>query len=182
MTVQRYRRIREHDDDLLAGRRRAAAGIGLFIGSLMRLLDRLPPFAWRRKREELQRQRDQALAERDAYLRQRDEALGERNEILRQRDIAIGERNEILRQRDEQIGLKNLLSERAARYSHRADVVMRPTAATANHLLLFLHLAKTGGMTLADILARNFATEESLQIDMAETNASALGIWSHSTI
>jgi pyrroloquinoline quinone (PQQ) biosynthesis protein C len=59
---------------------------------------------------------------------------------------------------------------------------MRPTAATANHLLLFLHLAKTGGMTLADILARNFATEESLQIDMAETNASALGIWSHSTI
>jgi len=182
VTVQRYRRIRERDDDLLAGRRRAAAGIGLFIGSLMRLLDRLPPFAWRRKREELQRQRDQALAERDAYLRQRDEALGERNEILRQRDIAIGERNEILRQRDEQIGLKNLLSERAARYSHRADVVMRPTAATANHLLLFLHLAKTGGMTLADILARNFATEESLQIDMAETSASALGIWSHSTI
>ena len=148
----------------------------------MRLLDRLPPFAWRRKREELQRQRDQALAERDAYLRQRDEALGERNEILRQRDIAIGERNEILRQRDEQIGLKNLLSERAARDSHRADVVMRPAAATGDHLLLFLHLAKTGGMTLADILARNFATEESLQIDMAETNASALGIWSHRTI
>ena len=148
----------------------------------MRLLDRLPPFAWRRKREELQRQRDQALAERDAYLRQRDEALGERNEILRQRDIAIGERTEILRQRDEQIGLKNLLSERAARYTHRADVAMRPAAATGDHLLLFLHLAKTGGMTLADILARNFATEESLQIDMVETNASALGIWSHRTI
>ena len=148
----------------------------------MHLLDRLPRFAWRRQREELQRQRDQALAERDAYLRQRDEALGERNEILRQRDIALGERNEILRQRDQQIGLKNLLRERAARYSHRADVVMRPAAAIGDHLLLFLHLAKTGGMTLADILARNFATEESLQIDMAETNASALGIWSHSTI
>jgi hypothetical protein len=180
--VPRYRRMRERGDDLRAGCRRAAAGIGLFVGSLMRLLDRLPRFAWRRKREELQRQRDQALAERDAYLRQRDEALGERNEILRQRDIAIGERNEILRQRDEQIGLKSLLSERAARYGHRADVVMRPAAATGNQLLLFLHLAKTGGMTLADILARNFATEESLQIDMAETNASALGIWSHSTI
>lgn len=161
--------MRERGDDLRAGCRRAAAGIGLFVGSLMRLLDRLPRFAWRRKREELQRQRDQALAERDAYLRQRDEALGERNEILRQRDIAIGERNEILRQRDEQIGLKSLLSERAARYGHRADVVMRPAAATGNQLLLFLHLAKTGGMTLADILARNFATEESLQSDMAET-------------
>jgi hypothetical protein len=59
---------------------------------------------------------------------------------------------------------------------------MRPAAGTGDHLLLFLHLAKTGGMTLADILARNFATEESLQIDMAETNASALGIWSHSTL
>jgi hypothetical protein len=49
-----------------------------------------------------------------------------------------------------------LLSERAARDSHRADVVMRPAAATGDHLLLFLHLAKTGGMTLADILARKF--------------------------
>jgi hypothetical protein len=185
--------MRERCDDLragcrlpAAGCRRAAAGIGLFVGSLMRLLDRVPRFAWRRKlrldpessgsraavptveREELQRQRDQALAERAAYLRQRDEALGERNEILRQRD--------------EQIGVKNLLSERAAHHSHRADVVTRPAAATGDHLLLFLHLAKTGGMTLASILARNFATEESLQIDMAETNASALGIWSHRTI
>ena len=148
----------------------------------MRLLDRLPPFAWRRKREELQRQRDQALAERDAYLRQRDEALGERNEILRQRDIALGERNEVLRQRDEQIGLKNLLAERSARYVHRADIIMRPAAATCDHLILFLHLANTGGKTLADILARNFATDESLQIDLAETNASALGIWSHKAV
>jgi len=169
-----------------------------YFGSLMRLLERFPRFHSRRKQrlelekiasraagaehEEALRERDQVLAERDTYLRQRDEALGERNAYLQQRDIAIGERNEILRQRDEQIGLKNLLNERVARYSHRADVVMRPAAATGDHLLLFLHLAKTGGMTLSDIFARNFATEESLQIDMAETNASALGIWSHSTI
>ena len=126
----------------------------------MRLLERFPRFHSRRKQrlelekiaaravaaeQESLRQRDQVLAERDAYLRQRDEALGERNEILRQRDqvlaerdaylqqrdIAIGERNEILRQRDEQIGLKNLLNERVARYSHRADVVMRRQRQTA---------------------------------------------------
>ena len=112
VTVQRYRRMRERGDDLRAGCRRAAAGIGLFVGSLMHLLDRLPRFAWRRQREELQRQRDQALAERDAYLRQRDEALGERNEILRQRDIALGERNDVLRQHDQQIRLKNWRNQR----------------------------------------------------------------------
>jgi hypothetical protein len=148
------------------------------------------------ERGELLRQRDQAFAERDAYLRQRDEALGERNEflrqrdqaigerneILRQRDVALGERNELLRQRDEQIGQANFMAERSARYLHRADAIMRPAAATSERLLLFLHVAKTGGMTLADILARNFATEEFLQIDMAETNASALGIWSDRTI
>jgi Galactose-3-O-sulfotransferase len=143
----------------------------------MRPLDRLWRFAWRRKLR-----LEQALAERNAYLRQRDEAIGERNEILRQRDIALGERNEILRQRDEQIGLKNLLIGRSDRYGHRADVVTCPAAATGNQLLLFLHLAKTGGMTLADILTRNFASEEFLQIDMAEANASALGVWSPGTI
>jgi hypothetical protein len=37
-------------------------------------------------------------AERDAYLRQL------RNELLRQRDEAIGERNELFRQRDVAIG------------------------------------------------------------------------------
>jgi hypothetical protein len=178
----------------------------------MRLLERFPRFRSRRmqrlelekiasppvaaEHEEILRQRDQVLAERDTYLRQRDEALGERNEILRQRDealgerneilrqrdIAIGERNEILRQRDEQMGLKNLLSERAARYSHRADVVMRPAAATCDQLLLFLHLAKTGGMTLADIFARNFAPEDFLQVDMAEADASGMGTWSHAAV
>ena len=96
--------------------------------------------------------------------------------------MALGERNELLRQRDEQIGQTNFMAERSARYLHRADAIMRPAAATSERLLLFLHVAKTGGMTLADILARNFATEEFLQIDMAETNASALGIWSDRTI
>jgi Galactose-3-O-sulfotransferase/Sulfotransferase family len=134
------------------------------------------------ERNEILRQRDQVLAERDAYLRQRDEALGERNEFLRQRDNAIGECNEILRQRDNEIGLKNLLAERSARYVHRADVVMRPAAATCDHLLLFLHLAKTGGMTLADIFARNFAPEDFLQVDMAETDASGMGTWSHAAV
>jgi hypothetical protein len=130
------------------------------------------------ERDEILRQRDGARAERDAYLRQRDEALGERNELLRQRDEALGERNEIVRQLDAQIGQNNLLADRSARYAHRADVITHPAAGTNDRLLLFLHLAKTGGMTLADILARNLATEEFLHIDLAETDASAMGIWS----
>jgi hypothetical protein len=207
VTLQRYRRIRERGDGYACRwrvLRKAAAGD---LGSLMRLLEHLPRFDSRRKlrlelekvglraavlaaerdqaraeRDAYLRQRDEALGERDAYLSQRDGALGERDAYLRQRDNAIGEYNEILRQRDEQIGLKNLLTERSALYVHRADVVTRPAAATSDHLLLFLHLAKTGGMTLANTFARNFAAEEFLQIDMAETNASALGIWSHRAI
>ena len=134
------------------------------------------------ERNEYLRQRDEALGERNEYLRQRDEALGERNEYLRQRDEALGERNEYLRQRDEALGERNRLADRSARYLHRADVIMHPAAATGDRLLLFLHIAKTGGMTLADIFTRNLATEEYLQIDLAETDASATGIWSTATI
>ena len=154
-----------------------AAALAAERGELLRQRDQA--FA---ERDAYLRQRDEALGERNEFLRQRDEAIGERNEILRQRDVALGERNELLRQRDEQIGQTNFMAERSARYLHRADAIMRPAAATSDRLLLFLHVAKTGGMTLADILARNFATEEFLQIDMAETNASALGIWSDRTI
>jgi hypothetical protein len=134
------------------------------------------------ERDAYLRQRDQVLGERDAYLRQRDEALGERNEILRQRDQALGERKEILRQRDEEIGRRNLVVDRLARYAHRADVITRPAAGTRERLLLFLHLAKTGGMTLVDILARNFATEEFLQIEVAKADISAMGVWSHTAV
>jgi len=115
-------------------------------------------------------------------LLQRDQALGERNEFLRQRDGALGERSELLRQRDEQIGKTNLLIDRAARSGHRIDVIMRPAAGTRDRFLLFLHLGRTGGVTLSDIFARNFATEEFLQIDLAETQPSALGTWSHTAI
>jgi hypothetical protein len=134
------------------------------------------------ERDAYLQQRDRALGERDAYLRQRDEALGERNEFLRQRDEALGECNELLRQRDEEIGQKNLAFDRSARYAHRADVVMRPVVGTPQRLLLFLHLPKTGGVTIADILARNFTTEEFLQVDLAETAPSAIGTWSHAAI
>jgi Galactose-3-O-sulfotransferase len=134
------------------------------------------------ERNELLRQRDIALGERNELLRQRDEAIGERNEYLRQRDIAAGERNEYLRQRDVAIGEKNLLADWSARHAHRADMTARATAAASDRLLLFLHLAKTGGVTLADILARNLATDEFLQIKMAETDASAMGTWSHRAV
>jgi hypothetical protein len=148
------------------------------------------------ERDELLRQRDAAIGERNEYLRQRDiaigeraevlrqfdVALGERNEYLRQRDVAIGERNEYLRQRDVAIGQKNLLIDWAERHAHRTDLIARPAAATSDRILLFLHLAKTGGVTLSDIFVRNLATEEFLRILMAETQASALGTWSHVAI
>lgn len=99
----------------------------------MRLLERFPRFHSRRKqRLELEKIAARAVAaEHEETLRLRDQVLAERDAYLQQRDIAIGERNEILRQRDEQIGLKNLLNERVARYSHRADVVMTRQRQTA---------------------------------------------------
>ncbi len=113
-------------------------------------------------------------AERDAYLQQRDEALGERNELRRQLDIALGERNELRRQLDEAIGEANVSAEFRDRYAHRADMA----APLQGRILLFLHLAKTGGMTLADILARNFRPDEYPQVSPDETKPAALGTWS----
>jgi hypothetical protein len=150
------------------------------------------------ERSEFRRQRDEAIGERREFLRQRDEAIGERSEYLRQRDEAIGERGEFLRQRDEAIGQANLLSDRLARHIHRADVaarraaislrsgsaapMARPAVATRDCILLFLHLAKTGGVTLADIFTRNLAVADFLVIDMGETCPSANGAWSHIAI
>jgi hypothetical protein len=133
------------------------------------------------------RQRDEALGERNEFLRQRDEALGERNEFLHQRDNAIGECNEIVRQLDAALGQRNFLSDRVARHVHRADIAalrgsFRPAAATRDRILLFLHLAKTGGVTLADIFARNLATRDFLVMDMSETDPSGFGTWSHVAI
>jgi hypothetical protein len=134
------------------------------------------------ERNELLRQRDIAIGERNELLRQRDAAIAERSEYLRQRDIAIGESNEHLRQRDATIGENNLLVEWSARHLHRAEMNGRPAAVTSDRLLLFLHLAKTGGVTLADILARGLAPEEFLQIEMADTDSSAIGTWSHRAV
>jgi hypothetical protein len=138
-------------------------------------------------RNEFLRQRDEALGERNEFLRQRDEALGERNEFLHQRDNAIGECNEIVRQLDAALGQRNLLTDRVARHMHRADMAalrgsFRPAAATCDLILLFLHLAKTGGVTLADIFTRNLATRDFLVMDMSETDPSGFGTWSHVAI
>jgi hypothetical protein len=51
----------------------------------------------RQTSNELRRQRDIALGERNEYLRQRDIAVGERNEYIRQRDKAIAERPAFVR-------------------------------------------------------------------------------------
>jgi Sulfotransferase family len=112
-------------------------------------------------------------AERDAYLRQRDEAIGECNELLRQRDEALGERN--------------ALAERLARHLHRADMAARrgrgiPVAGTSDKILVFLHLAKTAGVTFTEVLARNFQPDEFLQIDLQETERPVIGYWSHEAV
>ena len=134
------------------------------------------------ERDEYVRQRDIAIGERDEYLRQRDVAIGERDEYLRQRDIALGERNELLCQRDVAIGQKNQYSDRLASHLHRGDVLMRPEAAVPDRLLLFLHVGKTAGMTLAHILARNFETEQFLQVDMADIVPTTLGTWPETAV
>jgi len=124
------------------------------------------------------------IAERDTYLRQRDEAIHERNEFLRQRDIAVGQLNS--------------QADRLSRYIHRAEVNARRAAAKfqlncdapivpgsvvgREQILFFLHLAKTGGVTLSDIFVRNLATEEFLIIDMKETEPSMIGTWSRSVV
>ncbi len=146
---------------------------------------------YRKIRPELERVRSEAgalAAERDAYIQQRDQALGERNEWRRQRDVAMAERDAYLQQRDDAIGAKNLQANRLARHIHRVQrdgaprhfastALFGAAAATRDRLLLFLHLAKTGGVTLSDIFARNFGIEEFLQVEM--TDGSVLGTWSH---
>jgi galactose-3-O-sulfotransferase len=139
------------------------------------------------ERNELLRQRDVALGERNEFLRQRDEALGECNELLRQRDIALGERNELLRQRDVALGEQHQLAERLEQWMHRADMAVRrgasrPAAMTCERLLLHLHLAKTGGVTLNDIIVRNLSSGEYLVIEMPPRDESALWTWSNAEV
>jgi hypothetical protein len=148
--------------------------------SFLRFTRLLTP--WRKLRLELEKSK----AERDAYLLQRDQAIGERNAYLLQRDQAIGERNEYLRQRDVAIGQTNMQIDRVAVHVHRADIAARrhigPAAGTRDRILLFLHLARTGGLTLADILSRNFEAHEFLKIEMSEIESSAMGTWSHRAV
>jgi hypothetical protein len=92
--------------------------------------------------------------------------------------VANAERDAFLQQRDQAIGLHNLLAERLARHVHRGDVVTSPEAATPERMLVFLHLAKTGGVTLNDIIVRNLQTGEFLVIDMPPKDESALWSWS----
>jgi hypothetical protein len=56
-----------------------------------------------------------------------------------------------------------------------------PPAVTRDRILLFLHLAKTAGMTLSNILLRNF-TGQHLPINVAEIEAMAIGTWSHRNV
>lgn len=45
-------------------------------------------------------------------------------------------------------------------------------------LVVFIHLAKTGGVTMSKILLDNIGPDEFLQIDDTQTDRSALGTWS----
>jgi hypothetical protein len=81
------------------------------------------------------------------------------------------------------IGQTNMQIDRVALHVHRDDMTARrgigPAAGTRDRILLFLHLARTGGLTLVDILSRNFEVDEFLRIEMSEVEPSAMGTWSH---
>jgi hypothetical protein len=138
-------------------------------------------------------QRDSATVERDVALQQRDEALGQLAAALKQRDTAIGERAEAFLQRDQAIGVRNdammqrdaafaawnAMEARFERAAHRALVTTRPAALTPERILLHIHLAKTGGVTLNNIFVRNLAPEEYLRVEMSPADESALGTWSY---
>ena len=70
---------------------------------------------------------------------------------------------------------------------HRADMAVRrgasrPAAMTCERLLLHLHLAKTGGVTLNDIIMRNLSSGEYLVIEMPPRDESALWTWSNAEV
>src|SRR5262249_24656962 len=110
------------------------------------------------------------------------------DDLLRQRDVALGERNELLRQRDLAIGLTNLQADLLARHVHRRDVAARRAAAgerspvrmagARDRMMLFLFLLKAGGETLLDVFVRNLETRDYLVIDNNDIRRSALGTWS----
>jgi hypothetical protein len=118
--------------------------------------------------DELAQQLAVARAERAAFLQQRDEAIGERNDAFAQRDAAVAK--------------LDAARARLARLEHRALVATKPAACTPERILLHIHLAKTGGVTLNNIFVRNLEPEEYLNVDMSPQDESALGTWSYQRV
>jgi hypothetical protein len=92
------------------------------------------------------------------------------------------------RQLDEAIGENNQLAERIEQWVHRAGVAERqgasgPAAMTRERPLLFLHLAKTGGVTINNMIVRNLSIGEYLVLlEMPPRNDSALWTWPNAEV
>jgi hypothetical protein len=134
------------------------------------------------ERDELLRQRDIALQERDGLVLRRETAIEGENEWRRQRDVAMAERDAFVQQRDQAIGKTNIEVARVARLVHRADTAARrgfagPAAGMRDRLLVFLHLAKTGGVTLIDIIVANLSSGDLLLTEMPPKGETALWTW-----
>jgi hypothetical protein len=122
------------------------------------------------------------MSETDDLARELALCRAERAAFLTQRDEAIGERNDAFMQRDRAFAALDAERARVARLAHRALVTTRPAACTPERILLHIHLAKTGGVTLNNIFVRNLAPEEYLRVEMAESRETALGTWSYENV
>ena len=120
------------------------------------------------------------LDERRALVEERDALVQERNQLGELRYIFEHERDVARARIDE------LIAELARRPENTVDAAAPaprsawaqvPEVKEAREILIFLHVAKTGGLTLGGILNRQFAPEQILTADFGATE-SALGLWS----
>jgi Galactose-3-O-sulfotransferase len=196
--------IHERYDFMPSAAKGASSDLRVLMGLLERLARLDPRRTLRLQLEKVRSLADALVVERDAYLRQRDVALGERNELRRQLDIVVGEHKELLHQRDQALGernevlwqrdgaisacngLRRQLAERIEQWEHRTDMAARRgrgrPAMTRERLLLFLHLTKTGGVTLNNIIVRNLSIGEYLVIAVPPRDDSALWTWSNAEV
>jgi hypothetical protein len=144
-------------------------------------------------------QRDEAIGQLQAAYLQRDEALGQLADAWRQRDEAIGQLSAALVEGDQSrnslSSFEKVLGERdehIARLEHRQavrerrhgapDAMRNPRPASRDCMLIFQHLAKTAGVTLAEVLQANLLPHQYLSLEVRSDLASAIGSWSPADI
>jgi hypothetical protein len=123
------------------------------------------------ERDHWHSQYDDAAHERDHWHSQYDDAAHERDHWHSQYDDAAHERDHWRSVHDDNVGEQNALAERVAQLEHRFQ----------KRLFYFVHLAKTAGVTLTNIFARNFGTGRYLEIDLKDTEEIGM-TWPHSAV